>query len=246
MQWFRADLHIHTVLSPCGGLDMSPVNIIRQAVKERLDIIAVTDHNTTRHCKLTQEIGKRFGITVIAGAEVNTKEEIHCLTFFENIDKAEIFQQVIDSNLKIIPNNPEIFGHQLIVDEDENIIDEEERLLIAALNLSINEVAKYVDDLSGIFIPAHINRLHNSVFSQLGFLPAGLNINALEVSRMAGYSEFTDAHNELSAYSLVCNSDAHCLDRIGQSVTSYYLELPVFEEIKMALQKTNGRKTMAL
>ena len=30
----RADLHIHTVLSPCGDLEMSPGNILR-AARER-------------------------------------------------------------------------------------------------------------------------------------------------------------------------------------------------------------------
>ena len=76
MQWFSADLHIHTVLSPCGGLDMSPANIIRRAAEKKLDIIAITDHNSTLHCRLAQQIGAKYGITVIAGAEINTSEEI--------------------------------------------------------------------------------------------------------------------------------------------------------------------------
>jgi predicted metal-dependent phosphoesterase TrpH len=108
MQWYKADLHIHTVLSPCGGLDMSPVNIIRQAVLKKLDIIAITDHNSTRHCRIAQEIGKKAGITVLAGAEINTSEEIHCLAFFEDIDKADFFQQYIDSHMTELQNKPEV------------------------------------------------------------------------------------------------------------------------------------------
>ena len=45
---FKADLHIHTVLSPCGDLEMSPTAIVDRALSRGLDMIAISDHNTTR------------------------------------------------------------------------------------------------------------------------------------------------------------------------------------------------------
>jgi predicted metal-dependent phosphoesterase TrpH len=45
----RADLHIHTCLSPCGELAMSPRAVVEGARAARLDLIAVTDHNTTEN-----------------------------------------------------------------------------------------------------------------------------------------------------------------------------------------------------
>jgi PHP family Zn ribbon phosphoesterase len=246
MQWFKADLHIHTVLSPCGGLDMSPVNIIRQAVSKKLDFIAITDHNSTRHCRSAQEIGKKYGITVLAGAEINTKEEIHCLTFFEDLDKAEKFQQYLDENLPAFENKPELFGYQYIVDEDENILGDETRMLAAALNTGIDEISEIVSSLNGLFIPAHINRPHNGIYSQLGFLPSSARIDALEVSPVADHKAFLYEHQETSRYCCISNSDSHHLERIGAVTTEYYLEKPVFSEFLMAIRNTGGRKVRVL
>jgi predicted metal-dependent phosphoesterase TrpH len=118
MRDFRADLHIHTVLSPCGDLRMSPANIISEAVKKGIDIIGITDHNTTKHCGLISRLAAQHGIFTMTGAEVTTKEEVHCLAFFENSDTLEIFQNYLDDNLPEIMNVPEIFGDQVEVDED--------------------------------------------------------------------------------------------------------------------------------
>ena len=235
MHWYKADLHIHTVLSPCGGLDMSLVNIVRQAVEKKLDIIAITDHNSTKHCRSARQIAEKYGITVIAGAELNTKEEIHCLAFFENNDKADQFQQYIDENLTVVPNKAEIYGYQYLVDENEDILDEEERLLVAALKTGIEDVITEVHRLEGLVVPAHINRMYNGIFSQLGFLPPGLKADALELDRRAGNDNFYQAHPEIGRYPLLRNSDAHSLQQIGMAITEYLLEASVFSELRNAL-----------
>jgi hypothetical protein len=235
MRWYKADLHIHSVLSPCGGLDMSPVNIVRQAVEKKLDIISITDHNSTKHCRSAQQIAGKYGLTVIAGAELNTKEEIHCLAFFENIDQADQFQQYIDNNLTVVPNKAEIYGHQYLVDENEDILDEEDRLLVAALQTGIEDVITEVHRLEGLVVPAHINRMYNGIFSQLGFLPEGLKADALELDRRAGNDDFYQNHPEIGRYPLLRNSDAHSLQQIGMAATEYLLEAPVFSELRAVL-----------
>jgi PHP family Zn ribbon phosphoesterase len=235
MRWYKADLHIHTVLSPCGGLDMSPVNIVRQALEKKLDIIAITDHNSTGHCRSARQIAGKYGITVIAGAELNTREEIHCLALFENMDKADQFQQYIDKHLNVIHNKPEIYGHQYLVDENEDILDEEDRLLVAALKTGIEDVITEVHRLEGLVVPAHINRMVNSIFSQLGFLPAGLKADALELDRRTGNDNFYNNHPEIGRYPLLRNSDAHSLHQIGAASTEYLLEAPVFSELRAVL-----------
>lgn len=78
---YKADIHKHTVLSPCGDLEMSPINIVMQAKKKGLDMIAITDHNTTRQVAVYQKIGNDKGLLVIGGVEITTKEEAHVLTF---------------------------------------------------------------------------------------------------------------------------------------------------------------------
>jgi PHP family Zn ribbon phosphoesterase len=242
MKSFRADLHIHTVLSPCGDLEMSPVNIVSEAALKGLDIIGITDHNTTRHCGLITRLAAEKGIFVMQGAEVTTKEEVHCLAFFENTDALLTFQMFLDENLPEVKNNPEIFGYQVQVDEDEKIVYEEKRLLINAISKSFEETEAFIHNLNGLFIPAHLNRPKNSIYSQLGFLPDKLNADAVEISRATTVEQFIGEHPEVKSFSVIRNSDAHYREDIGSAFTLFDIEEASYSEIKQALKKENGRK----
>ena len=244
MKFFRADLHIHTVLSPCGDLEMSPANIISESARKNLDIIGITDHNTTRHCNLIARLAAEKGIFVMQGAEVTTKEEVHCLTFFENNDALTNFQEFLDENLPDFPNNPLIFGHQIQVDENEIIIYEEKKLLVNAISKTIKEVEVFVHSLNGLFIPAHIDRRKNSIYSQLGFLPENMKADALEVSRATTPEQFSASHPEITKYPLLRSSDAHYPDIIGTVSTVLHINEPTFKEIRMALREIEGRKVV--
>ena len=123
MNRYRSDLHIHSVLSPCGDLEMSPVNIVDMAAKKGLDIIAVTDHNHTGHAKLTRELGAKKGIWVVYGVELCTREEVHCLTFFDTNKQLDVFQEMLEKSMPKIPNDTKMLGYQLIVDEAEEILE---------------------------------------------------------------------------------------------------------------------------
>ena len=103
----RADLHIHTVLSPCGDLEMSPENILHFAQIQGLNMIGITDHNSTRQAPIIRDYGKTKGIFVLTGAEICSKEEVHALTFFETDEQLTIFQHYLDVHLPDIPNEPE-------------------------------------------------------------------------------------------------------------------------------------------
>lgn len=241
MNSYKADLHIHTVLSPCGDLEMSPVNIIAEAKRKGLGIIGITDHNTTRHCRLISELGEREGIFVMKGAEVTTKEEVHCLAFFDTFDALDRFQAFLDTVLPDIPNNPAIFGYQVQVDESEIIVYEEPRLLINAISASIEETEHKVHSLNGLFIPAHIDRMKNSIYSQLGFFPSGLNADALELSKAADRGRFISEHNEVASCTIIRNSDSHYINTIGTETTTFMLEKPDFNEIMLALRSEGGR-----
>lgn len=244
MKQYRADLHIHTVLSPCGDLEMSPVNIVSEAARKGLDIIGITDHNTTRHCELVTRLAAKKGIFVMQGAEVTTKEEVHCLAFFENTYALKKFQEFLDENLPEIYNDPVKFGYQVQVDEYDKVIYEERKLLINAVAKSIHELETFIHSLHGLFIPAHINKLKNSIYSQLGFLPVNLNADALEISGTAASSGFLTVHPDIKSYSQITGSDAHYQDEIGSAFTIFLLEIPTFEEIRMALNGNEGRKIL--
>ncbi len=242
MREFKADLHIHTVLSPCGSLEMSPEQIIMSAKKNGLDIIGIADHNSSKQSVVIKELGEQYDIFVLCGAEINTKEEVHCLSFFENETYLDEFQKYIDDHLPVIQNKPELFGDQVWVDKDGNILGEEERLLIVGLDQSIDEVAGKVYELNGIFIPAHVDRPRFSISSQLGFISSDLKVSALEVSRISDLKKVYEDYGWIKNYTVITNSDAHVPEDIGAGYSVFLLEELSFVEIKKALRNEDGRR----
>lgn len=233
----RADLHIHTVLSPCGDLDMSPRNIVRAARDKGLDIIGIADHNCTRQAGVIQELGRENGLVVLAGAEVTTAEEAHCLAFFPTGEALERFQAFLDQHLPPIPNDPDKFGYQVAVNAEEEIVHEAPYLLISALDASIETVERTVHGLGGIFIPAHIDKPAYSILSQLGFVPPDLTCDALEVSPRSSREKIVAEHPYLSPYAFTTASDAHYVGDIGKVYTELLLPDFSFEAIRQALRR---------
>lgn len=244
MKVYKADLHIHTVLSPCGSLGMSPRQIVKAAIDQRIDIIGITDHNTTRQCRTVACEAQKAGITVYCGTEITTKEEVHCLAFFEDFEKMDLFQIYLDAYLPDIKNNPDLFGYQVAVNEDEDIVFEEERLLISAISRNIDQVEKEVHRLGGIFIPAHVNKSKNSLISQLGFVPPDLKFDALELSKHIETEVFLQSYPYLKNSTIVRNSDAHQPDLIGESTTQFLMQGPEFSEFRLALKNAEGREVV--
>lgn len=241
MKYYNTDLHIHTVLSPCGDLDMSPVNIISKAKEKNLEIIGITDHNSMLQFETVNKLGMDAGIKVICGVEITTSEEIHCLAFFEENHSITEFSDYLEKNIHKIKNNSQKFGYQVIVDKDENILREIDYLLTSSLCKTIDEIEKVVHQLRGILIPAHIDRPSFSILSQLGFIPKGFRADALELSLITNPETFLLNHPELQEYTFIRNSDAHYLHQIGFANTSFFLEEPSFPEVIQALKNTNNR-----
>ena len=244
MRQYKADMHMHTVLSPCGDLLMSPKNIVEMALSRGLDIIAITDHNSTLMCKIIHDYALPYNITVIPGVEVNTKEEVHCLAYFHNFEQVNEFQIYLDQHLPFVKNNVDYFGHQVVVDANELIIDEIDKLLIAALDVSIDEVCKKVHETGGLFIPAHIDRPKYSIISQLGFIPPDLKVDAVELSRHTTVDDFIKQNPFYSEYAFIQSSDAHFVENIGDPYTVFELEAPTLTEIALALHNIDNRKTL--
>lgn len=241
MNSYKADLHIHTVLSPCADLEMTPANIVEKAKKWGLHIIGITDHNSTKNSLLVKRLAEKEGIHVLTGAEVTTKEEVHCLAFFEFEDQLIRFQQFLDEQITIIPNPDGHFGYQPVVDENDNILELIPNYLPAALKSGIHEVQQKVESLNGIFIPAHVDRPANGIFSQLGFIPPRLEFDAMGIS---GFSSEKDVRKHYvlgKEITLIRNSDAHYLQQIGEIYTLFWMEEINFSEIKMALNQQNNR-----
>jgi PHP family Zn ribbon phosphoesterase len=245
MRTFKADLHIHTILSPCASLEMSPKNIVSKASENHLDIIAITDHNSTRQCEIVLKEANKIGLTVYRGVEITTQEEIHCLAYFSNSDDLSCFQSILDEHLPKIKNDPSLFGYQVVVDEDENIVFEEENLLINAIGLGIEKIESLVHQLNGVFIPAHINKSKNSIISQLGFIPKSVNADAFEITgQVTDIEAFKKANRLPESTILFKNSDAHLPEDIGKWSSELEMESTDFSEFRRALKNLSGRKVV--
>jgi len=189
-------------------------------------------------------LAENAGIYVVYGAEVTTREEVHCLALFDNDQQIASFQEYLDRFLPKLENRPEYFGDQVIIGPAEEILEELPYLLTSGIDQSINEVERKTHELGGIFIPAHVDRMVNGLYSQLGFLPENLEVDAIEISRFTGTGLLYQVHPELADYTLIQDSDAHQPSDIGRAFTLFEFERPIFEELRLALKKSGGRRAL--
>lgn len=217
----KGDLHIHSALSPCGDLEMSPSSIVKKALEIKLNLISVTDHNSVHNSISTGTLAKRMGLHFIYGIEVQTEEEVHILCYFEKKEEVENFYQEFYQFLPNTPNNPDFFGDQVVVDHDDNILRFEEKLLMNSVSLSIPQLVKLTNKHNGFIVPAHIESDSFGLMYNLGFLPMELKNNLLEVSYNASLEKTTQTHPGLNDKRFISNSDAHYLRDIGRAYTEY-------------------------
>jgi len=237
---FRADLHVHTVLSPCAEVEMIPPLIVETALELGLDLIAITDHNATANIHAVQKAAGSSPLVVLPGMELQTKEDVHSLCLFDTLQQAEELQRIVDATLPNIKNNDELFGAQFIVDESGAYLRNEERLLIASSSLSINQAYDIVTKIGGLFIPAHINRKTFGLIENLGFLPPDLPVCAVEVSRHITPEQAQIDFPSISRIPIIQNGDVHRLNEFMGSLF-FKLEKPTIAEMKLALQCKSGR-----
>lgn len=212
MAHIKAEIHVHTVLSPCAGIEMIPSVIVDEALSRDLNLIAITDHNASANVSAVMQAAQGTELIVIPGIELETAEEIHLLCLFSTLLELEKFQDVVDRNLPPIQNNEDFFGSQLIVDANGNFIRKDERLLSNATYLSIESAITLVHNLDGIVIPAHIDREENGILARLGTVPTELQLKTLEYSRYTSPEKIISSFPELSNYRLIQGGDVHYLN----------------------------------
>jgi predicted metal-dependent phosphoesterase TrpH len=235
----KADLHIHTCLSPCTELDMSPKGILASAAKKDIDIIGICDHNSSENSLAVMNAAKKVNVTVLPGMEVTSQEEVHVLALFDEIENALKLQEDVYKNLPG-ENDEKAFGMQVVVNEKEEVLGFNNKLLIGATTIPLEKVIRLIHSFSGIAIASHIDRESFSIIGQLGFIPHNLELDALEISPNITFKEARKRYED--NYPITCSSDAHYPDDIGKGFTSFLLEDITVAEIKKALNNEEGRK----
>ncbi len=237
---YPADLHIHTILSPCAGREMRPENIWQQAKVKGIKILGITDHNSTANLPAFLHSAPPE-IWVIPGMEVQTKEEIHMVCLFPGLEQAMEWGRVVRQHLPPLQNRPDYFGPQQILSLTGEIVGEETVLLLNSISLSLEETIDAVRRLEGVIYPAHIDRPSYSIISQLGFLPPKLELKLLEVS---GRADLKQLSAKFAGYTLIRASDAHFLSEVGAHSSCLRLAAPRWEELLYAFNHLGHRLLM--
>ncbi len=241
---YNADLHIHTCLSPCGDLDMSPRKIVETAILCGLNIIAITDHNASENVLATMKAAEGKPVTVLAGMEVASAEEAHLLALFDGMEPMAQFQKIVYDNLMSFGIDQRTIDEQVIVNEKDEVEGFNDHLLFGASALSFQQLVEEVHRLNGIAIASHVDRESFSVISQLGFIPDDLPLDALEISYHTSIEQARAMFPDARRFPLIKNSDAHYSNEIGRQRTKLLLAAPTLSEIKLALSNSQGRKVV--
>lgn len=217
------DLHLHSCLSPCGAEEMTPGDMAAMCALAGLDVVALTDHNTAGNCAAFAQAARERGLLALSGMELCTREEIHVVCLFETPEEAMALSERVRSALPSIPNNPALFGPQILMDKEDGVLGEETALLAGAADIGIDEVRGLAAGLGGVAFPAHIDRPSFSLLSVLGLWDPGLGFPLAELSRYCP-PDFLPRHPELEGVRLITNSDAHDLDQIPDP--AHFMDLP--------------------
>ena len=206
------DLHLHSCLSPCADNDMTPANLAGMCALAGLQVVALTDHNSTGNCAAFQQAAAQHGLLAVPGMELCTREEVHVVCLFPDLERADAFSAHVGELLPSVPNNPKVFGEQLLMDSGDTVLGEEKSLLAGAADISLYDVPELVKEFGGICYPAHIDRQANSLLSQLGIWDPELPFTLAEVSMRCPENLFQ--RRDLKHLRHISACDAHYLHQI--------------------------------
>ncbi len=217
MKKFFYDLHIHSCLSPCADNDMTVNNIAGMAKLNGLQIVALTDHNSTKNCTAFYWACEKNDLVAIAGVELTTAEDIHFIVLFETLEDAARFDEALQEKRILIKNRPDVAGEQLILDENDNIVGTEEHFLPNATTLSLEQAYEFVKPFNAVIYPAHIDRTANGIVAVLGAYPQNPDYLAAEFHDRSNIESYVREYSKLLGVKAFADSDAHYLWNISEA-----------------------------
>lgn len=229
------DLHIHSCLSPCGDDEMTPWNVVGMARVKGLEVIAVTDHNTALNIPQAARAGRAYGVAVVPGLEVTTREEVHMLAYFAAEADALAFGEALYAHLPDIANREDLFGRQTVIGDDDLPVGSVSRLLLNATDLSLAELGKLTREHGGEVVPAHINRGANGMIGSLGLMPPLPDYPVVEVYRRVPCPAYATKNRAVWHA-----SDAHRLEDIAEREFALELEEPSAAAVLALLRRLNN------
>jgi hypothetical protein len=237
---FMVDTHIHTCLSPCAELDMHPSAIVDAAVRTGLDSIAVCDHNSAENAGAVQRAGEAAGVAVIPGMEITSSEEVHILGLLPDLAAAMELQSKVYRSLPG-RNDEKMFGKQVVANEFAEVLGFNEHLLSGATTLNLDKVVASIHDVGGLAVASHVDREGFGIIGQLGFIPPGLPLDAIEVSQRTQLPAARASFAPKREYPILCASDAHEPKDVARAATYVLMREATLGELRLALAGEGGR-----
>lgn len=207
---------------------MTPGNILGMASLIGLELLALTDHNSCKNCPSFAAQAEEYPIKVLCGMELTTAEEVHVLCYFPSLDAAMEFDSYVSLHLLPIPNQPEIFGNQILCDASDEACGSLETLLISATDIPFFGLEDILKKYHGMMVPAHIDKTSNSLISNLGFVPEGSTLSYFEVHNMEKAAELKEKFPALASCHVLCSSDAHRLENLHEKEYFLHESFPLF------------------
>ncbi len=236
MRYYKADLHIHSCLSACADIDITPLRIVRRAKAVGLDIIAIADHNSAENLVTASKVAQQEGLLLIPAMEITSKEEVHILALFETLECAMEMQGIVYRSLPSIAIDEKDAVYQLVVNEMDEILEFNDKALFSATSLSVAEITERVHLCGGLAVASHVDREYFSLISQLGFIPDDVQIDALEISYVTSLQRAKGLLQDYRHMPWIRNSDAHTLNDIGIAYTRFLLGGLSFRDIAEAIK----------
>ncbi|MGI6253146.1 MAG: PHP domain-containing protein [Aminivibrio sp.] len=241
---FWVDLHIHTVLSPCGELEMGAPDIVDACRRAGIALCAITDHNAAENAPAVAGAADGDPV-VLPGIEIQTSEDIHIVAIFPTFIDAADFQKWLWRKMPPVKNRPEIFGDQLIIDKDNQILGEQEILLVQGAGYGADEAAGEAMNRGALVILAHVDRPSFSYEAVLGPVPDDFPCHALELTSSVSHRDFSQWRRRYPERIFIRSSDSHRLSDISRArSTVIMMKTPGFAELKKAFLSLEGRSVI--
>jgi len=241
---YQADLHVHTLLSPCGEVEMIPSLIVAAAQMAGLDMIAIADHNSCENARAVVGAADGTGVKVFCGMEVQSVEGVHVLCLFDTPDQSEALQEAVYSALPTRPGYEKFFDQQMVVDSNDEFVRYCDRLLALPTSLDIDDIHERATALEGLVLPSHIDRSSTGICDVLGMLPENPDFDAVEVSANITPEQARGCIPSIRGRAIFRSSDAHWLSAIGTPRTVFELAHRSIEEIRLACRGEDGRRVV--
>lgn len=238
-----ADFHVHTLLSPCAEIEMTPHHIVLRAAQFGIGAVAITDHNSSANVEAGIKAGEKCGVKVFPGMEVECLEEAHIVVLFDTLAQLQSWQQIVDDHMSGVLNDAQRFGGQFVVDDDDNFLYEEKRLLHGPIKLTAAQIVRKVTELGGLAVAAHIDRPSYSIVGQLGFIEPDFGFAAAEISAAGWKKSMQTKLQRLAGFlPYLTDSDAHnIMDFLRGPKNLLQVEELTIAELKLALAGSGGR-----